>query len=173
MEPTDLFDWLVESDIHFFLTHPIQAMYNWDCEDLFLQLERLRDHEGFPSGDQIYCPIFTQDKYKYISCVPGITNPTLKIDLPFSASSDSESDLEIKILIQQFIHTYNEGHGWVVKPPFETNCGPKLLKFCKLQNREMGVYNAIERLSKHCHPRLQYVMLQPTMQNRKEYKVKY
>ena len=168
-----MFDWLLDSDIHFFLTHPIQAMYHWNCEDVFVQLQRLQNHVGFPSGEQINCPVFTQDKYQYLSAVPRITNPTLKIALPFSRSSaeDGVEYSEVKQRVNIFIRAYSEGCGWVVKPPFETNCGPKLLKFCSEEEGEKGVYHAIEMLSKTCHPRLPYVILQPKMQNRKEYKV--
>jgi hypothetical protein len=166
----ELISWLLCSDVHFFLTHPIQAMYGWNCDDLFPLLEQLRDHPGWPSGDQISCPIFTQDKYEYLSALPTLTNPTLKVMLPFNSSDQNYSHTMREI--REFVAMdYKENEGFVVKPPFETNCGPHLLKFCKQSAGVDAVFRAVEMLSGNCYPRLPYVMIQPTMRNRKEYKV--
>jgi len=166
----ELISWLLCSDVHFILTHPIQAMSNWNCDDLFPLLEQLRDHPGWPSGDQLSCPIFTQDKYEYLSALPTLTNPTLKVMLPFNSSDQKYSHTMCEI--REFIAIdYKENEGFVVKPPFETNCGPHLLKFCKQSAGVSGVFRAVEMLSNNCYPRLPYVMIQPTVRNRKEYKV--
>ena len=43
---------------------------------------RLHDHPGFPNGSNLLCPVFTQDKYKYLEALmpKGMCNPTLKVD---------------------------------------------------------------------------------------------
>jgi len=171
-DPIDLVNWLLDCDIHFILTHPIQAMNGWNCSELFPMLDMLRDHPGWPCGDQFDCPMFTQDKYVYLSSLPSLTNPTLKVLLPFD-SRDEQTYHHAKLAIQEFASKdYQEGEGFVVKPPFETNCGPQLLKFCKRESGIDAIYKALDILSNHCHPRLPYVMIQPTMRNRKEYKVR-
>ena len=163
-----MIDWLCDSDVHFFLTHPIQAMQFWHCCDVFKELERLRDHPGCPSSHELKCPVFTQDKYLYLESLPQITNPTLRIPLPFS-SQDGQC-MEIKQRIREFIEAgYDEGEGFVLKPPFETNCGARLLKVCTASQGH--IHKNLDVLSYNCYPRLDYVMLQPKMKNRKEYKV--
>jgi hypothetical protein len=166
LEPKDLIDWLVEADVHFLLTHPLQAMTFWHCSDLFKELHRLKDHTGWPCKEEVDCPIFTQDKYKYLDALPQITNPTLKVNLPFDSNDNAATSL-----INAFVENGDEGQGFVVKPPFETNCGPRLLKFCRVESGINGIYSALNQLNVNCYPRLPYVMIQPTMQNRKEYKV--
>lgn len=78
-----LVDWLLASDIHIIACHPHQGTkgFNWDVTVLYGELARLDGHIGFPRGSQRECPIFSQDKYEYISAVPNYTIPTLKIPL--------------------------------------------------------------------------------------------
>jgi hypothetical protein len=66
----DIVNWLLEGDIHFIISHIHQGIV------------KLHDHPGFPSGDNLQCPVFTQDKYKYLSVLmsKGLCNPTLKVD---------------------------------------------------------------------------------------------
>lgn len=75
----DLIDWFLESHIHFILSHIHQGLQpaHWDMEDLLVELNRLYFHTGFPSGKQLQCPIFTQNKAEYLKAVPHICNPSL------------------------------------------------------------------------------------------------
>ncbi len=81
--PKELIEWLLGSNVHFILTHIHQGLEScqWDIAVLYEQVQRLRYHPGFPSGAQLQCPIFTQDKFEYISSVPELCNHTLSIEL--------------------------------------------------------------------------------------------
>jgi hypothetical protein len=67
--PDDFVDWLLSSDYHFVLTHVHQGLPHWSCDDVVAALFRLQTHPGFPNGIEISCPIFLQDKRKYIEGV--------------------------------------------------------------------------------------------------------
>ena len=43
---------------------------------------KLYDHPGFPGGNNLQCPVFTQGKYKNLSVLmsKGLCNSTLKVD---------------------------------------------------------------------------------------------
>ena len=49
---------------------------------LYTSIMKLHDHPGFPAGNNLQCPVFTQDKYKYLSVLmsKGLCNSTLKVD---------------------------------------------------------------------------------------------
>ena len=80
--PDDLIDWLLDSDIHFIVTHPHQGNPRWDVSQLHRALERLRLHPGFPNNDQLNCPVFLQHKFAYLTGVRQIANPTIAIPFP-------------------------------------------------------------------------------------------
>ena len=84
-------------------------------------LNRLTFHEGFPTGIELQCPAFTQDKFTYLKPIPEFTNPTMKVVLPFQ---ESERDVAS---INRFLKKNNEGKGWIVKKPYVTNT---VVKFC-------------------------------------------
>jgi hypothetical protein len=77
--------WLLESDIHMIVSHPHQGTetFGWDVSILYNEFGRLYDHIGFPSGEQLMCPIFTQHKYGYLEPMRTfkMTNPTLRISV--------------------------------------------------------------------------------------------
>jgi len=85
----DLIDWLHNCDLHFILTHLHQGSsgkggqrdMGWDVDKLYQYLERLSDHPGFPTGIQLRCPIFTQNKFGYLhplmSCGSFVNNTML------------------------------------------------------------------------------------------------
>ena len=76
--------WLKESDIHFILCHMHQGRkfpYQWDCTQFLLNLRDLDYHLGFPMGESLSCPIFTQNKLNYLSAIRTRTNYTLPIQL--------------------------------------------------------------------------------------------
>jgi len=85
MSPADLIDELLNCDVHFILSHLHQSVLErnigWTIEDLLINLERLKYHRGFPSGEQLACPVFTQDKYDYISRISEYSIPTMKIPI--------------------------------------------------------------------------------------------
>jgi len=85
MSPTQLIDRLLDSDVHFILSHIHQSLLNrnigWRIDDLLGNLERLKYHKGFPYGEQLSCPVFTQDKYQYISKIAGYSIPTMKLPI--------------------------------------------------------------------------------------------
>ena len=92
-------DWLLlSSNVYFVITHIHQGLsaLGWNLSDLYIELKRLKYHVGFPNGINLNCPIFTQDKYGYISSVPGLCNPTMKIQLNdelFSIQDDDENEM--------------------------------------------------------------------------------
>lgn len=87
MNMEDLVNWLLNSDVHFILgnIHQGYAKHNCsiDLRDVQCQLQRLEFHNGFPSGDLLSCPVFTQDKAKYLKLLGfgEMCNPTMFIDL--------------------------------------------------------------------------------------------
>ena len=46
--------------------------------DIYKEFARLKYHPGFPSGQQLKCPIFSQDKFNYLQHIPA-TMPTCKL----------------------------------------------------------------------------------------------
>ena len=69
--PNQLIDWLLESNIHFILTHINQGRSShglmWCMRDMIDQLSRLYYHLGFPSGQHLICDVFIQNKGAYIN----------------------------------------------------------------------------------------------------------
>ena len=45
------------------------------------EYNRLKHHTGFPSGEQLRCPVFTQDKIEYIRCLGELAIPTITVAL--------------------------------------------------------------------------------------------
>jgi hypothetical protein len=77
-----LITWMFNSHIHFFVAHFHQGLDNFghSISELYAGVEQLKFHEGFPSRSHIECPIFTQDKWKYLDALPkGSTLPTIPI----------------------------------------------------------------------------------------------
>ncbi len=83
----DLIKWLLESHIHIILTHIHQGFsthgsgINVDMNEMMRNLLRLRYHVGFPSGEHLYCPVFTQDKRRYLQALGSYANNSLFIPL--------------------------------------------------------------------------------------------
>lgn len=92
-----LVDFLLASHVHFILGHIHQGLetLGWDMRDLYQQqLPRLYYHSGFPTGKQLVCPVFTQDKFRYLCALDmnGYANPTLKISLDSLNQEEKEGD---------------------------------------------------------------------------------
>lgn len=88
MNPKALIDWLLRSHAHFILSHFHQGtssqnvpQMGWNMEQLQHEVQRLSQHNGFPSGEGVNCPIFTQNKGDYLSAVPDFVNPSLLVPL--------------------------------------------------------------------------------------------
>lgn len=173
-------DWLLGGTIHWITAHVHQGIQlriinsrNAMCftmEETIRQLQRLKYHPGFPSGDQLQCPIFLQDKIKYLRALQpeGMCNATYMVERPRSLNGRFERDAIDNIVV--FLNNCSdEGCGWVVKPPFVT-CGTYFRVFlCQqklLEHLERFFMDDVECI-------FPYTMIQPCMSNRKEYKVVY
>jgi len=158
-----LIDILAQSHIHIILSHMHQGNDGWNHNKLHQDLvEKLGTHRGWPSGDNLLCPVFTQNKYNYIKCCREICIPTLAVEFDESTPSLNE---DCGGHIVEFMQHHTEGKGWVVKLPYHTNGVG--LHFCK--DKE-AVFNAL-RLLCLGYANSEYAMLQPCLSNRREYKV--
>ena len=139
-KPIHLVSWLKNSHAHFILTHPHQGKPDWDAFELYdLIWELLYDHQGFPTGNKLSCPIFTQNKFDYITSIAQLVNPTFVIELR-KLSLDTEILTE-NMGLDQFLTLHNEGgNGWVVKLPFTTN--KSAIYFCPTK----GIHYHLESL---------------------------
>ena len=93
----DIINWLLEGDIHFIISHIHQGIVNINMNKLYTEIMRLHDHPGFPNGSNLLCPVFTQDKYKYLQVLmpKGMCNPTLKVDfLPIMDYDSIKADVQ-------------------------------------------------------------------------------
>ena len=158
--PSDLVDWLLSGDIHIVCTHMHQGLPHWRVADVLDALKRLKDHNGFPMGNSLTCPVFLQHKFDYLASLPKfMTCPTLPIKFG-RLTSNHLRDLE------WFMQGHDEGRGWVVKMPFVTNC--EGLQYCQSPERTIKM---IEHTIERFHDRVPYLMIQPCLANKKEYKV--
>ena len=108
-------DWLLASHFYFILSHAHQSLHHWDCRDIAPQYSRLMEHIGFPTHNQLYCPIFLQDKFAYLEAIPEFCNATVKVSFPWDEASRQHDTEKISQMLL-------EGNGWVVKTGFSTNC---------------------------------------------------
>jgi len=95
---SDLVDWLLGGHIHFITCHPHMHTdsFGWTIADIYNELQRLRYHCGFPSSDALNCPIWSQDKYRYLSALPAEhVLPTFRLELNRDANFE-----EIKTSIE-------------------------------------------------------------------------
>jgi hypothetical protein len=159
--PKDLIDWLLGGAFHVILTHPHQGNPQWDVADVLEEIKRLQYHRGFPFGGQLFCPVFLQDKYNYLFRLPGISNPTLKVEFPTSSSPDINAD-EIK----EFCKLNDQGNGWYLKLPFTTNGEGR--RPCRSIEK---LLDAVRTTIINFEGRIPYFMVQPRLRNRMEYKV--
>ena len=168
-------------------------MKTWSCTDIIDEIQRLRSHDGFPSGENINCPVFLQDKFVYIKALEkfGLCIPSYQAFLPDYPAESTESyayrvkktdtkrtplcnhqrNVDNKALkpLDVFLDDVNEGNGWVVKYPFVTNS--EGIKFC--HNKSSVIQMILRERLKYSHiwGRIPYAIIQPKLFNRKEYKV--
>ena len=87
MSVDDVFFWIKQSHVHFILTHAHQGLdisfeyAAWNVIHLEEVMQTIRYHPGFPSGIQLTCPIFLQDKFRYLAAMDGDVLPSLKVSL--------------------------------------------------------------------------------------------
>ena len=97
--PSDLVDWLLDSRIHIVLSHVHQGVadgLNWSMTELEIELQRLKFHLGFPNLTKLKCPVFLQDKYKYLQSLPvHKVNNTLQLFLTYDLSYYSCDNIEV------------------------------------------------------------------------------
>jgi hypothetical protein len=66
-------------DMHIFVCHPHQGAsgFGWNPEVLYQELRKhLYSQPGYPSADQMFCPIWTQNKAVYLHAIPEFVNKT-------------------------------------------------------------------------------------------------
>jgi hypothetical protein len=65
--PKDLIDWLLNSDVHFIITHIHQGLeqLSWDMVELYNEVQRLRYHNGYPNRIHSRCPILLTSDISY------------------------------------------------------------------------------------------------------------
>lgn len=99
----DFVDWLLGSHIHFIITHPHQGSkgFGWGVNDLLNELKRLKDHVGFPNGEKLFCPIFTQDKFVYLDALQEQERLETHV-IPLSAD-DEQVVLTASAIISEYI----------------------------------------------------------------------
>jgi hypothetical protein len=151
------------------MTHYHQFL-PWDYREVPNALEELHDHIGFPFGLNLRCPIFQQDKYRYVVAMNDDAIPTLKIDIyPYLIVTDPSPRVQAvastsKIL--SFMERHPGYQGWVLKLPFCTMS--KGLKFATTMDQ---VLQRLALIIREYGESVPYVMLQPKLANRQEYKV--
>ena len=130
----DFVDWLIGGHIHFIITHVHQGMesFGWGVEELYDELQRLQWHPGFPKGKELRCPVFTQNKMKYIKALAGMTMPTFDINISHAINDDG-----VKAKIEEVMSKSCNATAWILKAPYTTNS----------QNYKNYVNNALEACS--------------------------
>lgn len=114
-------DWLLGGHVHIILGHVHQGTesFGWNVEDIYRELQRLQKHPGFPSAEQLQCPVFTQDKIKYLRLLHDYTLPSYSIDV-----SEGRPQYDIESEIKQIMEVGREDGKvwqWILKAPFITN----------------------------------------------------
>ena len=61
-----MLEWYLKSDAGFIITHIHQGVPYFHCSELYNKIQLLCNNKGFPNGDHLQCPVFTQDKYEYL-----------------------------------------------------------------------------------------------------------
>jgi len=98
MGPQQLVEWLGRSHAHFILSHLHQgtssqnvSQMGWNMDELKKCVRQLFVHPGFPSGEGLNCPVFTQNKGEYLQAVPSYVNPSFLVDLSVDEEHDYHS----------------------------------------------------------------------------------
>jgi len=164
LDEKQIVDWLLDCDIHLIITHLHQntaELLGWNISTLMYEVQRLYSHDGYPYRNRLRDPIFLQNKFSYLELIPTITNRTLKIVIRQTNNYTKEDLSSIKTFIDDI-----KAEKWMLKLGFVTN---------SFHSRSAKNYEEILQHLKHYSKVLYgiypYVMLQPYLLNRKEYKV--
>ena len=130
----DIIDWLIDSDVHFVLTHIHQGLdqLNWSMSELYYNEvdQRLLKHKGFP---ETLCPIWIQAKYDYLKALfsEDMANKTVRVDIRNELNlAKIREDLKV-------LHPHLEVKTkYIVKTEFSTNKAN--LKFAKNEDEVLG-----------------------------------
>ena len=91
-QPDELMKWAMRSHCHIFIAHIHQSLLLhkvvWDMDFACQEYRRLKYHNGFPTGDQLRCPVFTQDKIKYIEDLGTLAVKTMTVPLTKDGNYD-------------------------------------------------------------------------------------
>ena len=182
--PKQTISWLREADIYVILCHSHQGLKNprWDCSELMLSMRPLEYRLGFPSAENLRCPMFSQNKWNSLSCLKDRINFTLPIAMGnlenYMSHLDKlvvdSKDIFLKekgIDVEEYadnVITYLESvfdntNGWVLKFPFKTN--GKEMSFCSnsQQLKTAIIRNYFYQETGEIIP---YGLLQPRLLNR-------
>jgi hypothetical protein len=169
LTPKIVIDWLLESDIHFVITHMHQSLF-WNIPSWLKQMDRLGGHYGWPAYENLRCPIFLQDKYRYLVALPDITNRTFPIML--NCINDYKYfkiiSRDMNELIEWMIKN-DESNGFVVKLPFTTNC--QSIRYCNTYEDVLTSITYFNSLSLDGGDDIPYAMVQPRLKNKREEKI--
>ena len=166
----DFVDWLLGSHIHFILTHVHQGLesFGWGVEEIYNELQRLRWHPGFPEGDELSCPVFTQDKMKYIRALAGMTMPTFAINISCTID-DADVQEELDGIMRNSQIKY-----WILKAPFTTNSQ----HFKSYVENSSDAFSAMNRVTRDLYHNsmptcyeIPYMMLQERVKDNAEVKM--
>lgn len=200
-EANDLVNWLLSSHFHFVICHPHQGLEDrkWYMNDLYSQLERLYYHPGFPHGEQLFCPIFTQNKIQYIRAMEpaGLCIPTFECNLTmlphdqtlvaiYSDDALQQLDMWVKFLVEILslflnllaclrLFVYNrflEQYKEYNDNRFVVKAPYTTNKSCRwFCTGRSDVLKKLEKFRRDFEGRIPYVMVQPCLKTTKEWKV--
>jgi hypothetical protein len=194
-----LVDWLLSSHIHFIICHPHQGLIERGIDiaplELYNELQRLKFHIGFPSGDELNCPVFTQNKAIYLNALYQykLCNPTFFINVEddfYLYSDDLKLFFDNHWELQKRKDNNGGGQdkktGYILKTPFSYNRRNKVeLKdnehllentFCyhdQFKNVQFSSNTTTTQTTTGLPIQrgMPYFMVQPMMSNRREFKI--
>jgi len=88
---SDLIHWLIDSDAHFIVSQGIWlgmvsselSKDGWNVDEIDSAVRQLKNsqHNGYPFGEELDCPVWGGDKMGYISLIPEYVIPSMKVNL--------------------------------------------------------------------------------------------
>ena len=166
------------------------APTRWDMNELRIAMIQLGNHPGFPSGDQMECPVLLQDKVGYLKVIPELVSVTITVMLEKEYGEEDIQQLrlfwelhctggnkcshKLCIITPSINHTchstfYHEVNvnGACLKAPFHTGgkyVKRNILTFEKLMDFLGTAFNEL-------HPEVDHVFVQGMRKNTTEKKI--